>query len=172
MDTLWAGSGRCSPSLRQDIRATMGSLVGTYGQVGSDAHRQHRRRRSCMFEPLLSLNPHFARTMATASPASSFSLPALVVVGATTMVLASRPLASPSATGAAAASRGTRRRKTLPRDPDATTGQIHATSVRFQGFLGHDFHLTSKDYTYLNILAMFTMEPKTGYEVAPILSLK
>ena len=57
----------------------------------------------------------------------------------------------------------------LPRDPAATTGQIHATSVRFQGFLGHDFHLTSKDYTYLNILAMFTMEPKTGYEVAPII---
>ena len=168
---------------------------------------QHCRRRSCMFEPLLSLNPHFARTMATAavSPASSSSLPVpvLVVVGATTMVLASRPLASPSATGeavspasslpvlvvvgpttmaspsatgvaaaaaattmvlasrllaspsatgAAAASRGTKRRKTLLRDPDATTGQIHATSVRFQGFLGHDFHLTSKDYTYLNIL--------------------
>ena len=155
-----------------------------------------------MFEPLLSLNPHFARTMATAavSPASSSvpvlvvveattmvlasrplaspsatgeavspasSLPVLVVVGpttmaspsatgvaaaATTMVLASRLLASPSATGAAAASRGTKRRKTLLRDPDATTGQIHATSVRFQGFLGHDFHLTSKDYTYLNIL--------------------
>ena len=159
-----------------------------------------------MFEPLLSLNPHFARTMATAavSPASSSSLsvPVLVVVEATTMVLASRPLASPSATGeavspasslpvlvvvgpttmasptatgvaaaaattmvlasrllaspsatgAAAASRGTKRRKTLLRDPDATTGQIHATSVRFQGFLGHDFHLTSKDYTYLNIL--------------------
>ena len=145
-----------------------------------------------MFEPLLSLNPHFARTMATASSsASPLSLPVLVVVGATTMVLASRPLASPSATGAAAAtttmvlasrplvspsatgaaaaSRGTKRRKTLPRDPDATTGQIHATSVRFQGFLGHDFHLTSKDYTYLNILAMFTMEPKTGYEVAPII---
>ena len=124
-----------------------------------------------MFEPLLSLNPHFARSMATASsPASSLSLPVLVVVGATaTMVLASRPLASPSATGAAAASRGTKRRKTLLRDPDATTGQIHATSVRFQGFLGHDFHLTSKDYTYLNILAMFTMEPKTGYEVAPII---
>ena len=120
-----------------------------------------------MFEPLLSLNPHFARTMATAavSPASSSSLsvPVLVVVEATTMVLASRPLASPSATGvaaaaattmvlasrllaspsatgAAAASRGTKRRKTLLRDPDATTGQIHATSVRFQGFLGHDFH--------------------------------
>ena len=105
-----------------------------------------------MFEPLLSLNPHFARTMATASsPASPLSLPVFVVVGATaTMVLASRPLVSPSATGAAAASRGTKRRKTLPRDPDATTGQIHATSVRFQGFLGHDFHLTSKDYTYLN----------------------
>ena len=32
MDTLWAGSGRCSPSLLQDIQATMGSLVGTYRQ--------------------------------------------------------------------------------------------------------------------------------------------
>ena len=47
-------------------RATTGSLVGTYGQVGSDAHWQHRRRRSCMFEPLLSLNPQFAWMAAAA----------------------------------------------------------------------------------------------------------
>jgi hypothetical protein len=49
-----------------------------------------------MFEPLLSLNPQFARTMVTAAAATALALlpaAALALVGATTAVLVTQPLA-------------------------------------------------------------------------------
>ena len=110
-----ASSGFVQNSLRTVSNSICDTLMINIGNWG--AHWQHRRR-SCMFEPLLSLNPQFGRTTATSLKKAE----EMVAVAHKTM---------------------------LPRDPAATTGQIHATSVRFPRIFGPWFLIWPPKITYI-----------------------